>query len=219
MDGVLIDAKEWHYEALSQALRLYGHEISRQDHLTKFDGLPTSKKLKMLSAERGLPEDLHKTINDQKQVFTMEIIERECKPLQCHQEALSKLKTEGYKLALCSNSVRITIDRMIEKAKIDQYLDFSLSNQDVVHPKPDPEIYTKAIERFGLKPQECLILEDNPNGIKAALASGAHLLQVETVHDVNYKNIKGKIAEIEAAIHSIDKTCTTNELETTGVEK
>ena len=48
MDGVLIDAKEWHYEALNQALKLFGCEISRFDHVHTFDGLPTKDKLELL---------------------------------------------------------------------------------------------------------------------------------------------------------------------------
>ena len=58
MDGVLVDAKEWHYNALNRALNLFGQEISRYDHIVTYDGLPTSMKLQMLSMERGLPEDL-----------------------------------------------------------------------------------------------------------------------------------------------------------------
>ena len=54
MDGVLIDAKEWHYEALNRALALFGMPISRFEHLTTFDGLPTRKKLEMLSLELSL---------------------------------------------------------------------------------------------------------------------------------------------------------------------
>jgi beta-phosphoglucomutase len=45
MDGVLIEAKDWHYEALNRALKLFGYEISRYEHLTTFDGLPTRRKL------------------------------------------------------------------------------------------------------------------------------------------------------------------------------
>lgn len=52
MDGVLIDAKDWHYEALNKILQLFGMPISHQDHLTKFDGLPTKDKLEMLSNEK-----------------------------------------------------------------------------------------------------------------------------------------------------------------------
>lgn len=58
-------------------------------------------------------------------------------------------------------------------------------------------MYTLAISKLGLRPSECLIVEDNENGIKAAKASGAHVLEVETVYDVNYQNIKQRIKKIE----------------------
>src|SRR6266568_3529031 len=80
MDGVLIEAKDWHYDALNRALRLFGYEISRYDHITTFDGLPTRKKLQMLTAENGLPVELHEFINDMKQRYTMEIVNALCKP-------------------------------------------------------------------------------------------------------------------------------------------
>lgn len=203
MDGVLIEAKDWHYEALNQALELFGYKISRYDHLVTFDGLPTKKKLEMLSMERGLPRGLHNFINHMKQIYTMKHVYMKCKPLFCHQYALSKLKSEGYKLALGSNSVRVTIDMMLGKADLMKYMDFTLSNQDVTKSKPDPEIYNKAIEKLGFKPEECLIVEDNVNGVKAALASGAHLLKVETVYDVNYTNIRNRIDEIEQVAQEV----------------
>lgn len=197
MDGVLIEAKEWHYEALNKALRLFGYEITRQEHLTTYDGLPTKTKLKRLTEEKGLPASLHNFINEMKQQYTVSMIFQYCRPRFNHEYALSKLKSEGYRLAVGSNSVRMTIDLMMQKSALQKYLDFTLSNQDVTKPKPDPEIYLKAIEKLGLSPSECLIVEDNQNGIKAALASGAHLLKVETVDDVNYDNIRAKIDEIE----------------------
>lgn len=197
MDGVLIDAKEWHYEALNKALALFGFNISRYDHLVTYDGLPTSRKLDMLSVERGLPRSLHKFINDMKQRYTMEYVYMRCKPKFIHQYALARLKADGYKLALASNSVRSSVDMMMEKADLHQYLDFELSNQDVKKAKPDPEIYKVAIKKLGLEPSECLICEDNQNGIKAAIASGAHLFKVGTVNDVTYQNLKRRIDEIE----------------------
>lgn len=197
MDGVLIEAKDWHYKALNKALLLFGMEISRYDHLVTYDGLPTKKKLEMLTAERGLPKGLHTFINDMKQQYTMEIVYAECKPRFNHEYALSKLKNEGYQMAVCSNSVRNTIEVMMQKASLESYLTFYISNQDVTHGKPDPEMYNKAIERMGLSPLECLIVEDNENGIKAARASGAHVMEVETVDDVNYENIKTHITKFE----------------------
>jgi HAD superfamily hydrolase (TIGR01509 family) len=200
MDGVLIEAKDWHYEALNRALGLFGMEISRYDYLVTYDGLPTKKKLEMLSMERGLPKGLHTFINDIKQLYTMEIVHAKCKPVFFHQYALSRLKKEGYKMVVCSNSIRNTIEVMLNKATLLEYLDFFLSNQDVKQAKPNPEIYINAIERLGFSPKECLILEDNENGIKAALGSGAHLLKIGKVNETTYQNIKEKIREIEGEL-------------------
>src|SRR6185312_9502199 len=80
MDGVLIDAKEWHYEALNRALQLFGYEINRYEHLTAFDGLPTKRKLEMLSLVNDLPIQLHDFINEMKQLYTMELVNTRCKP-------------------------------------------------------------------------------------------------------------------------------------------
>ena len=197
MDGVLIEAKDWHFEALNRALGLFGMEISRYDHLVTYDGLPTKKKLEMLSMERGLPKGLHTFINNMKQLYTMEIVHAKCKPIFYHRYAISRLKNEGYKIVVCSNSIRNTIEVMLDKAKLLDYLDFFLSNQDVKQSKPNPEMYINAIGRLGLSPKECLVLEDNENGIKAALGSGAHLLKIDSVHDVTYQNINERIKEIE----------------------
>lgn len=197
MDGVLIDAKDWHYEALNRALGLFGMEISRYDHLTTFDGLPTKVKLQMISKRFFLPESLHSFINDVKQSYTAELIHQRCHPMFNHEYALSKLHQQGYKIAVCSNSIRKTIELMMEKAELSPYLDLIVSNEDVVKAKPDPEMYQTAISKFGFKPEECIVVEDNPNGIQAGKASGASVLEVVTVYDVTYDNITRLIKECE----------------------
>ncbi len=193
MDGVLIDAKEWHYEALNKALKLFGYEISRYDHLVTYDGLPTSQKLEMLSMERGMPKKLHRFINDLKQKYTVDKIFTDCHPLFVHEYALSNLKADGYHIAVASNSIRNTVDLMMQKSSLLPYLDFFLSNQDVKKGKPDPEIYEVAIAKLGLKPEECMVVEDNKNGIQAAKAAKAHVMEVTTVYDVNLENIRHHI--------------------------
>jgi HAD superfamily hydrolase (TIGR01509 family) len=197
MDGVLIEAKEWHFEALNKALELFGMKISRYDHLVTYDGLPTKKKLEMLSVERGLPATLHSFINDMKQIYTLEIIHMLCKPRFHHEYALSTLKAEGYHIAVCSNSVINTVAVMMEKSSLMDYLDFYLSAQDVKNPKPEPDIYLTAMKKLGLKPEECMIVEDNENGIKAAKASGAWVMEVDEVDAVTYQNIKNNISKYE----------------------
>lgn len=197
MDGVLIEAKDWHYEALNKSLNLFGYNISRFDHLTKFDGLPTKDKLNILSTEYNLPYELHSFINEMKQSYTMEIVHTKCKPLFIHEFALSRLKMEGYKLAVASNSVKNTVTTMMEKAALTPYLDLMISNEDVKKGKPDPEMYIKTIGLLGLKPEECVVVEDNENGIRAAKAAGTHVLAVSEVHDVIYRNIMTFIQSVE----------------------
>jgi len=197
MDGVLIEAKDWHYEALNKSLNLFGYNISRFDHLTKFDGLPTKDKLNILSTEYNLPYELHSFINEMKQSYTMEIVHTKCKPLFIHEFALSRLKMEGYKLAVASNSVKNTVTTMMEKAALTPYLDLMISNEDVKKGKPDPEMYIKTIGLLGLKPEECVVVEDNENGIRAAKAAGTYVLAVSEVHDVIYRNIKTFIQSVE----------------------
>ena len=199
MDGVLIDAKEWHYAALNKALELFGYTISREAHLSTFDGLPTRRKLAMLTEAYHLPAGLHEFLNKLKQDFTIELTNQLCKPVFNHQFALSRLHAEGYKMAVCSNTVRNSVETMMQLSGLSDYLSLLVSNEDVTKAKPDPEMYTKAIEHFKLKPEECLILEDNEHGIKAALASGGHLLKIGEPSDVTLQNIKQRIAEIESA--------------------
>ncbi|MDO5381707.1 MAG: HAD family phosphatase [Eubacteriales bacterium] len=197
MDGVLIDAKDWHFEALNKALGLFGVEISRYDHLTTFDGLPTKVKLEMLSKRYYLPKELHPFINELKQMYTVEMINAKCHPMFNHEYALSKLHQLGYKIAVCSNSIRKTIELMMDKAELASYIDLIVSNEDVTKAKPDPEMYMMAVNKFGLKSEECIVVEDNPNGIQAGKSAGAHVLEVATVYDVNYENIMRIIQEVE----------------------
>ena len=199
MDGVLIDAKDWHYDALNRALEHFGYTISLESHLSTFDGLPTRKKLKMLTKARGLPASLQEFINALKQSYTLEISHQRCKPVFHHQYALSKLKGESYRLAVCSNSVRQSVEAMMRLSALDRFLDLLVSNEDVGNAKPDPEMYITAMDKLGVAPSECLILEDNDHGIEAAMASGAHLLRIGTPDDVTYRAITTRIREIEAS--------------------
>ena len=197
MDGVLIEAKDWHYEALNRALGLFGQAISRYDHLVTFDGLPTRIKLDMLTLERGLPKKLHEFINELKQKYTIELVHQHCKPRFDHEYALSRLKSQGYRIGCGSNSVRQSIEIMLQKSDLMKYMETVVSAQEVSEPKPSPEMYEKIISNFGLTPKECLIIEDNENGVKAAKASGAHVLIVKEVNEVNIGNITNKIKQIE----------------------
>jgi beta-phosphoglucomutase len=198
MDGVLIDAREWHYEALNRALALLGYEITRYEHLSTYDGLPTKKKLQMLSVEHGLPHELHAFMNSLKQQYTLEFVATRCKPVFQHQYALARLKAAGYQLGVASNSVRRTVEEMMERADLLQYLDVIVSNEDVERGKPDPEMYIKAMASLGVTREQTVVVEDNENGIKAATAAGAHVLVVGGPEDVSLEAIQSRIATAES---------------------
>lgn len=198
LDGVLIDLKDTHYEALNMSLEKIGEEftISLDDHYAKFDGLPTRTKLNMLTKERDLPIDFHNDIYEWKQEATIEHI---IKNVDYDEELVNlfkHLKELGYKIAVASNSISNTIYSVLVKKGILHYVDKVISNQDVELPKPNPEMYLTAISSLSLKPKECLIVEDSPYGIEAAKNSGAHVLKVKDSSEVTLKNIKGDIAKL-----------------------
>lgn len=198
MDGVLIDAKEWHYDALNKALEVFGEEIQRGEHNSTFDGLSTRAKLELLSEYGRIPVGLHDFINKLKQKYTMGIIATQCRPKFIHQYALSRLKRKGYRLAVASNSIRNTVRTMMELSELLPYLEFYLSNEDVSKPKPSPDIYLVALKKLNLNADEVLVLEDNDHGLKAAHAAKCNVMKVQSVEDVNYTDICAFISDLEA---------------------
>ncbi len=192
LDGVLVDAREIHYNALNNALARFGYVITRDEHLSTFDGLPTKKKLQLLTERKGLPVSIYNDVWDAKQQETLKILSA----LEVDQRLSSVLKAlrdKGYKLAVCSNSIRESTKVMLLKRGFLEHLEFFLSNQDVVAPKPSPEIYLRAMIQLGVKPKECLIVEDSHIGRQSAIDSGAHLLGVKDSNDLNLENIENAI--------------------------
>lgn len=199
MDGVLIDATDWHFEAFNRALGLFGMEIDREDHLNVYNGLPTRAKLEILSEERGLPRSLHPFLNEMKQRYTVELIHSRCKPSFTHRYALSRLVKAGYVLGVASNSIRGTVELMMDKAELTRYLSVVVAASDVAQGKPDPAIYLAAIDRLGFEASEVLVIEDNNHGVLAAEAAGCHVLLVRDPGDVSLDNLSWAIEQCEKA--------------------
>lgn len=197
LDGVLIDATHWHYEALNKALGLFGYTITEEEHKNFYNGLPTKKKLEYLSKDKGLPKALHSFINIMKQKYTVELIERGCKPDFQKIFMLKKLKERGFRLAVCSNAIASSVETMLKRSRIREYFDLVLSNEDISEPKPSPAIYLKAFAKLSVSPQESVIVEDAEHGKKAALASGGVLLEVSNYNEVNYDLVNNFIKNLK----------------------
>ena len=84
---------------------------------------------------------------------------------------------------------------MLKSAHLFDHFDLIIGNDEVTRPKPHPEIYQIAMERLGLAPEVCIIVEDAPHGIQAAKASGARVIEVRGVEDVNFSLFE-KIIEL-----------------------
>ena len=184
LDGVLIDSKQTHYEALNRAL---GSEytITIEEHLSTYDGLPTRSKLNMLSERKGLPTDRHAEIARAKQKHTVEILKETVQPRQDFVDMCREIKDRGYTLACASNAVRDTVKMSLLQLGIIEYFDFWYSNEDVHRPKPHFEMYFECMLKADAKPNETLIIEDSHIGRQAVLDAGAHLLAVADTHDVS----------------------------------
>ena len=156
LDGVLVEAKNIHYEALNEALGP-GYAISWNEHLSTYDGLKTTQKLEMLSEKKGLSKDNHKTIWEMKQNLTLEKL-RALEPNAGLIQCMKNLVSEGYKIAVCSNSIRKTCLTVLSKLGLMEYMDLVISNEDVKNGKPHPEMYWKAISMMSCLPEETLIL-------------------------------------------------------------
>ncbi len=195
LDGVLVEAKNIHYEALNDALG-DTYAISWEEHLSIYDGLKTNQKLEMLTQRKGLPIESHEEIWINKQKLTLQKL-KELEPSQVLQSTMENLTNDGYKIAVCSNSIRKTVLTVISKLGLMEYMDYIISNEDVQNSKPHPEMYWRAISKMGCLPEETLIIEDSPYGLLAASRSKAHILRVKNPKEVTYDNINKKLKEIE----------------------
>lgn len=185
LDGVLVDATEWHFEALNDALKLFGYEIDLEEHLNTYNGLPTVEKLKLMSEKKGLPVGLHEIIKKMKRKLTDEKVRQLCNPSHEKQIMLTNLKNKGYKLACCSNAQKYSVMNMLQSAKIDQFFDVILGNDEGYKPKPEPDIYLAAFKKLKISPTEAVVVEDALHGIEAAKRSGAKVIAVRGFEDVN----------------------------------
>lgn len=205
LDGVLIDSRELHYHALNDALMNIDprYVIGREEHLSTYDGLNTTRKLELLTKNEGLPVEYYDTIWHNKQEATFELIRAFSKD-QNLIHLFEGIKTEGFKLAVASNSIRETVKLALEAIGVYKYVDLFVSNQDVRRPKPYPEMYWKCMTDLNTLPCNTIILEDSHIGRKAAIDSGAHLIPVQDhldLHNDEFKTILfNKMSQVKTGL-------------------
>lgn len=186
LDGVLIDSRELHYEALNEALARVDEKyiITRDEHLSRYDGLNTTKKLKMLTEDKGLPAQFYDQIWQDKQTATFDLI-RHCPKNSSAKYTMEQLKLHGWKVAVASNSIRETVRIALDSLGVLGLVDYYVSNEDVKYTKPYPEMYWKCMISVGALPKNTIIVEDSHIGREGALNSGGHLYPVKDAYELN----------------------------------
>lgn len=194
LDGVLIDAKQIHYEALNEALGVT-YAISEDEHTNIYDGRKTREKLEMLTAKKGLPLALHDKIYNLKQQITIQKISK-LKQIDEIKYLFVELEQQGYYIGVCTNSIRRTALTALGKTNLIEHCSIILSNEDVKNSKPHPEIYWKAMSMMGVLPEETLIIEDSPPGLLSASRSRAKYIRVVDPYDLTrekvFNNLQGE---------------------------
>jgi HAD superfamily hydrolase (TIGR01509 family) len=198
LDGVLIDAKEIHFNTLNQAIVDVTGDIKFaigwDEHLSIYDGRKTTEKLEMLTRNKGLDPKHYGAIWELKQKYTLQEL-RSLQPDSKLQDLMQHLKSNGYMVACCSNSIRRTVLTVLAKLGIMEFMDIVYANDDVKNSKPHPELYWKAMSMMGVLPEETLIVEDSPPGLLAATRSRAHVLRVNDAADLTLEKVYSKLQE------------------------
>ena len=186
LDGVLVDACEWHYLSFNKALKKKSNiEIGRQEHKKMFNGIPTKKKIEILVKQNRVKEEDCDSIWRLKQKLTEEIIISNCIVDKNKIDLLHRLKEKNILVGCVTNSIKKTAELMLKSSNIFCFMDTIITNQCVSNPKPSPEGYFMAMKTLNVSPDEVIIVEDSPKGIQAAKKTACKkVLQVKNAQEV-----------------------------------
>lgn len=202
LDGVLIESRELHYNALNAALEKVDKQyiISRDEHLSIYDGINTTRKLELLAERKGLSRQLFNQIWQDKQTATFDLIRQFPKDEKLI-KLFSNISQQGIKIAVASNSIRETVKLSLLNIGVLEYVDYFISNEDVKRTKPFPEMYWKCMTALNCLPKNTVIFEDSHIGRQGALDSGAHLLPVKDSFDLTEDKINEAIDILNGVAH------------------
>lgn len=209
LDGVLVDACDWHYEALNLALEEVAQDrIEREEHDAVFNGLPTRIKLDMLVKAGRIAPDQIAEINQRKQQLTKQVIQEKdyyngdpARPGKLRNDKLIALmrllRANGIRVGCVTNCIHETAVIMLDKTGILSEMEVFITSDMVKTGKPHPEGYWTAMSELGVLPTETIIVEDSPKGKEGVKNSGAHLLEVENAKGLTWLKVAARIIECE----------------------
>jgi len=169
MDGVIIDSERLHLKINRELAEEFGGKLSQEEReailgKTDYDIWSNLKK------RFNMKPSVEQLIEMKKQRFLKNI--HQVKLVDHFFEFMLAAYNANYLLALASSNNRAIVDKVLEKFELMKYLKVAISGEDVIKGKPDPEIFLKTASMLGVKPSNCLVIEDASNGVQAAKAAG-----------------------------------------------
>lgn len=186
LDGVLVDLKDIHFDALNKALVDVGcNSIAYSSHIKYFDGLPTRTKLQKLEVDSSLT----KRIIALKNRYTNENLSELLPDLRLRGE-LEKFIQAGYKLAVASNATSFTVLTVLKALGIAHCFSHTCGNDQVTNTKPHPEMYFNCMTALGVAPDESVIVEDSRVGREGAMRTGAFVVGIDEPKCLRFTSIQ-----------------------------
>ncbi len=196
-DGVIVDSETLYIEALLDYLKTIGIETEAQE-IAYVIGQHVQDIASDIISQFDLDLSMDDFISESTEFYRNRNKDRNYPLLPGIREFLASCRAKGIRMAVASSSGYQYLFTILEKKDILQYFEFILSGRDLVHSKPDPEIYHIAAERLGIAKNELMIIEDSTNGVKAGIASGiftvaykgARFVQDTSFADIEVRDFK-----------------------------
>ena len=167
-DGTLVDTMPLHFRAWMQTLERHGLKMSEQ-RFYEFAGMPTARIVEILSKEQGMKVSAEEIAHEKEMVYVASIPGAQ----RIRQVVDIALREKGKrKLGVASGGWQRVVRESLRVIQLEELFDAIVGADDVVHGKPAPDMFLKAAELMGVKPQECVVYEDGELGMQAAKAAG-----------------------------------------------
>lgn len=195
MDGVICDSGSCHYLAWNRVMSRWGVLVTEEVFRDGF-GTRTDAFVRSLVGDR-VPETQVQNIALFKERFFRRIARGHFEPLPGVVPLLNYLKKAGYRMALASSAPLANIRLTLSELDITECFGAVVSGDDVTEGKPSPQIFRMAGEKLGIKPSDCLVIEDAVVGVIAAHRAGMLCLAVPNTYPA------GRLKEAEAVVSSL----------------
>ncbi|MFO7670420.1 MAG: HAD-IA family hydrolase [Bacteroidales bacterium] len=179
MDGVLLDSEAFICQAAVEMFREKGFKVAPED-FHEFTGMGENRYLGGVAEKNNIPFELERDKARTYEIYG-DLVKGKLSPFKGVPEFIEKCLAMGLKIAVASSADRVKIRVNLSEIGIpEQRFHAIVSGLDIVQKKPAPDIFLKAAERLGVKPEECLVIEDAISGVAAGKAAGARVLALTT---------------------------------------